>query len=320
MTGKLGPCRTLTGNKQRTRAVTRRVNRFSFRALAGAACALLSLFLAQATPALARTAPLAEPLFFATSATPRRASTPQRAAEKAPARVTLPLATVHGSAPGQAGYVHYFVITHPDGELESQVGIELPGDLVAWSFPGLGVVVSPFMQSGSISANGVTLEVEHLYGIRPFRTEEAMRVLRRDLAERVRMWVEEKTPYCDEERPSHAQCLSCLGFVLRVLYPSPTRAFPALPADFKSARRDVYTTEDLLLYLTGVPVDAPRSVRLKRIEGLAVPENMREQLVRVANLEPEKPTAVARPRTPARSVVQAPKRVTPAPAAPRRGS
>ena len=299
------------------RLPTSRTIRFFSHLLGGAAVALLSLCLIPASPVLARPATLTESLVLVSNATPKRTTTLPRTS----ARINLPLAIVQGSGSGQAGYVHYFVITHPDGERESQVGIELAGDLIAWSFPGLGVVVSPFMSTGSISANGVSMDVEHLYGIRPFRTEEAMRVLRRDVAERVRMWVEEKTPYCDEELPSHAQCLSCLGFALRVLYPSPTRAFPTLPADFKSARRDVYTTEDLLLYLTGVPVDGPRAARLKRIEGLNVPEGMREQLVRVANIEPERPTVVAKPRVPARSVTQAPRRVTPASAAAlRRGS
>ncbi len=284
-----------------------RAKRFSFRAPACAASALLSLWLVHAGPAFARPAPLAEPLILASNVTPKRASTPVRQV----ARANPPLVTVQGSAPGQAGFVHYFVITDADGERESQVGIELPGNLVAWSFPGLGVVVSPFMTAGSISAHGKSYDVEYLYGFRPFRSAEAMRVLQRDLAERVRMWVEEKTPYCDEMTPSQAHCLSCLGFVLRVLWPSPTRTFPALPANFKSAKPDVYTTEDLLLYLAGVPIDAPRAARLKRIEGLAVPEDMREELVRVASVDAEKAPAV-KPRTPARSLVQSPMRVTPA--------
>ena len=32
---------------------------------------------------------------------------------------------VTSAAPGQAGYVHYFLLTHPDGSREYHVGIEL---------------------------------------------------------------------------------------------------------------------------------------------------------------------------------------------------
>lgn len=283
----------------------------SLRTFAAAASALVSLLLlAPASPALARPASFSEPLTLVSSPAAKRAN-PPRQAERAPARAPLPLLTVQGTAPGQAGFVHYFVITDSDGERESQIGIELPGDRIAWSFPGIGASVSPFIKAGTISVDGKSFEVEHLYGIRPFRTEEAMRVLRRDVAERVRVWVDEKTPYCDELTPSHAQCLSCLGFVMRVLWPGTTRNFAAPPADFKTARRDMYTTEDLLLYLTGVPIDAPRTARLRRIEALNVPEDMREELVRVASVEHEG-VPVARQRTPGRSVVQVPRRTNPA--------
>src|SRR5215213_3021327 len=129
------------------------------------------------------------------------------------ARTPQPVVTVSGTAPGQAGYIHYFVITGPDGEPESEVGIELPNDRIAWSFPEMGVVVSPFIRSGQITANGKSFEVEHRYGIRPLRDQQSLRMLQRELADRVAWWVNEKVPYCDEELPPKRLCVSCLGFV-----------------------------------------------------------------------------------------------------------
>ena len=118
------------------------------------------------------------------------------------------------------------------------------------------------------------------------------------LRTRIAPYVEERTPYCDENGSADRFCLSCLGFVLRVLYPGNTRSYPTLPPDFRAARKAVYSTEDLLLYLTGVPVDAPRAVRARRIEALAVPESLREELTRIsAGLEQIAPTvAVTRPK------------------------
>ena len=223
--------------------------------------------------------PASQKPVVASQATPKRSVSPPRPA------AAVPVVTVPGTGTGQAGYIHYFVITGPDGEPESQVGIEMPGDRIAWSVPEMGVVISPFIRSGQITANGKLFEVEHLYGIRPLRDEEALRALQRDLAERVAWWVNEKTPYCDEEVPPNRLCVSCLGFVLRILYPGRFPAFPAMPADFKSAYKNIYTTEDLLMYLAGVPLDLPRDARLKRIAALKVPENMREQLVRIASAD-----------------------------------
>jgi hypothetical protein len=72
----------------------------------------------------------------------------------------------------------------------------------------------------------------------------------------------------------------------------------------------VYSTEDLLLYLTGVPVDASRAARTRRIEALAVPAPLREELARISGgLEDLAPAVAAskpkRATTPkARAAVQ----------------
>jgi hypothetical protein len=174
------------------------------------------------------------------------------------------------------------VITGPDGEPETQVGIELQDGRIAWSFPEAGVVIAPFIASGTFTAGANVYTVEHLYGIRPFREGPSLRMLRRNLATRIRPYVEENTPYCDESGNSDHFCLSCLGFVLRVLYPGPDRSFPALPPDFKGVQKSKYSTEDLLLYLAGIPVDASRPVRARRIQALAVPDAMREELARIS--------------------------------------
>jgi hypothetical protein len=224
--------------------------------------------------------------------TPKRAAVvnrPQQTALRGPAEVQV----VTGLA-GHAGYVHYFVITGPDGEPETQVGIELEDGRIAWSFPEAGVFLAPFLAAGSFTIGNVRYEIEHLYGLRPFRDEASMRTFAKELSARIAPYVEESTPYCDESGNTDRYCLSCLGFVLRVLYPGATRAFPALPADFKAARRMLYSTEDLLLYLTGVPVDASRAARTRRIEGLAVPAALRDELVRIsAGIEDASPTVAS---------------------------
>ncbi len=253
--------------------------------------------------------PVPQNLIVASQAVSKRPVGAPRPTAAPAARILQPVVTVTGTAPGQAGYIHYFVITGPDGEPESQVGIELPNDRIAWSFPEMGVVVSPFIRSGQITANGKSFEVEHRYGIRPLRDEQSLRALQRELADRVAWWVNEKTPYCDEELPPNRLCVSCLGFVLRVLYPGSSPAFPAMPADFKTARRNIYTTEDLLMYLAGVRADVPREARLKRISALDVPDNMREQLVRIATADAtaDAPRAnIAKPRAAGRTIVRRP--------------
>src|SRR4051812_38073777 len=60
----------------------------------------------------------------------RIATRPQPAAVPTPSRLDVPVAAVQGSARGQAGYVHYFVITGPDGDAIHHVAIELPGERV----------------------------------------------------------------------------------------------------------------------------------------------------------------------------------------------
>jgi hypothetical protein len=260
--------------------------------------AVLAAFLPHAGVGLVHSSPLDQLMLASQGPTQRSAASTRPAASRASltARANSPVVTVSSTAPGQAGYIHYFVITGPDAEPESQIGIELPDDRIAWSFPELGVVISPFIASGVLTAQGKSYEVQHLYGIRPFPDEESMRNLQQELAVRIAPWLADRVPYCDEERPPNQVCVSCLGFVLRVMYPSPTAtlaALPTLPADFRSARKNIYTTEDLLLYLTGAPVDAPRQARLARIELLAVPDALREQLIRIVNETEEVPAAVA---------------------------
>jgi hypothetical protein len=264
--------------------------------LAGAA--VLGVFLAQGGVTVVHSAPLDELLLASQAPTKRSAASTRNVATRPSliSRANAAVVTVSTTAPGQAGYIHYFVITGPDGEAETQVGIELPDDRIAWSFPGLGVVISPFIALGAITAQGKSYDVQHLYGIRTYPDEDSMQKLQRELAGRIAPWIPDRMPYCDEEHPPNQSCVSCLGFVLRVLYPSPAgdlAALPVLPPDFRSARKNIYTTEDLLLYLTGISVDATRQARVARIELLAVPDALRDQLVRIANETDEVPAAVA---------------------------
>lgn len=211
------------------------------------------------------------------------------AAKTAPTRASAPVITATGPAPGQSGYVHYFVIDMPDGERETQIGIEMPDGMIAWSFPELGVVVSPFIASGAMTVNGRNYAVKHLYGIRPFPDNASMRALQKDLVNRVIPWVEDATPYCNQTARSNELCLSCLGFVMRILYPSHAGFLVALPADFRRAASGLYiTTEDLLLYQAGLHEFRSRQGKLTRIERLALPQRLREDLIELVKaMEPD---------------------------------
>jgi hypothetical protein len=198
-------------------------------------------------------------------------------------RATSPLVSVTGTGRGQAGYVHFFIVRAPGEEWETQVGIETPDQRIAWSFFELGVVVSPFMQSGYLPANRKLIEVQYLYGVRPFPDEESMRVLRAELEARVLPWAEAETPYCILRGPSDEPCVSCLGFVLRILFPGATPAYAAVPRDFERALKSIYTTDDFLLYLAGMHGLPDRNARLKRVAELALPDNLREDMVRLVN-------------------------------------
>jgi hypothetical protein len=189
-------------------------------------------------------------------------------------RATSPVVTVDGTAPGQAGYVHFFIVREGNGEWETQVGIEMPDQRIAWSFFQLGVVVSPFIKAGTVKANRKNIEVEYLYGVRAFPDDVSMRSLRAELEARVLPYAEAETPYCIVRGPSDAPCLSCLSFVMRVI-------FPAATPDQQRAQKVIYTTDDLLLYLAGVHDIANKEARLKRIDELALPANVREDVVRL---------------------------------------
>lgn len=193
------------------------------------------------------------------------------------ARGTAPLHSVVGVAPGQAGYVHYFLLRMPDDSVEVQVGIELEDQRIAWSFPELGVVVSPFISGETLEVGNNSYDVWHLYGIRPFPDNAAMARLRKTLPARVDAWTRAGIPYCLDDSPQ-GKCMSCIGLVLRALFPG-NRGYPDLPRDFwRASSANRYTPNDLLLYLTGM-LDLPdRNARLRRLSQLTVPADMRQDL------------------------------------------
>jgi len=200
-------------------------------------------------------------------------------ASKGPAssRSSKPL-SVAGVAPGQAGYVHYFLLRMPDESLEVQVGIELADQRIAWSFPELGVVVSPFIDGGTIQAGDNNYEVWHLYGIRPHHDAAAMVRLQKELPARVERWVKAGIPYCLDDAPK-ANCMSCLGLVLRALYPGRADDYPVLPRNFwRAGMGSRFTPDDLLLYLTGMLELPDRNARLQRINQLGLPPDLRLDL------------------------------------------
>ena len=214
-------------------------NTFPTTRLAWLGALAIAASLTTVLPAAAKTVPQADP--FAAVKPAAKASRPTGRSPQASARQasrdTAPVVTVSSTGAGQAGYIHYFVITGPDGERESHVGIELPGDQIVHAFPEMGVVATPFAKRGTLTtAKGSIYEVEHLYGIRPYPDDKAMRGFQQQLAARVKPWLDENTPYCDEQSNTPRMCVSCLGFALRVLYPGAGQLLPALPADFKAAR------------------------------------------------------------------------------------
>jgi hypothetical protein len=210
-------------------------------------------------------------------------SKPASARQRAPGANTVsrtenPVLTATATGTGQAGYVHYFLLRMPDDSLEMQVGVEMHDQQIAWSFPDIGVVISPFLDSGILTAGGKEYEVWHLYGIRPFPDDAAMDLLRRELANRVQPWIHSAIPYCENDGP-HSGCMSCLGFVLRVLFPGKHGAYPDLPRDFwRAGMAAKYTTKDLLLYLTGMLDIQTREARLRRIAQLKLPHNLRDDV------------------------------------------
>lgn len=208
---------------------------------------------------------------------------------RAPSLTPVPEArVVTASGPGQAGYVHFFELTAPDGETETQVGIETYDQRIAWSFPGLGVHVSDFVRDGEIAAGGKRYRIRHLYGIRPFRDERRMTALQESLALRISALVDDATAYCNDPESRDRFCMSCLGFVLQVLFPGPHPAPAQLPRDFMRSADDLYyTTQDLLLWLTGIEALPTREARLQRVEQMHIPGALREDLLElIAGIDP----------------------------------
>ena len=202
--------------------------------------------------------------------------TPRRA--RPVSRSNAPVTAVSGPAEGQAGYVHYFLLRLPDGSTEVQIGIETHDQQIAWSFPEVGAVISRFIDGAVIEAGGKDYEIWHLYGLRPFPDDASMVALRKALPGRIATWTGRNTPYCEDDGPQ-SRCMSCLGFVMRVLFPGRSSPYPEVPRDLQRAvTGERYTTHDLLLYLTGM-FDLPgRDARMRRIARLQLPDNLRADL------------------------------------------
>lgn len=218
------------------------------------------------------------------------------------------LSVVTATGPSQAGYVHYWMITAPDGESEIQVGIELPDQRIAWSFPGLGVHITPFIAEGEVDANGRVFQVQHLYGLRPFTNDTSMRSLRSSLMRRVTPLVKQQVPYCELNGVASGLCMSCMGFVSQVLFPGRTPEFANFPRTFTRIDGEHYhTTEDLLLYLTGLNNLSTDVARKRRMEAIGGPPELQEELARLTAKLAEPPVAVAAAKPPVKRRAAAPK-------------
>jgi len=235
------------------------------------------------------------------------ANRPQGGNSRSPGPATVtradkPVLAVTATGAGQAGYVHFFIVSHPDETLEIQVGIELPDQRIAWSFPDLGVVVSPFIEAGPMHAGGKEYYVWHQYGIKPFPSDAGMAALRKELVGRVESMVKAEMPYCLDDGP-RSNCMSCLGFVLRMLFPGRQNDYPNMPRDFwRAGYVSKYSTTDLLLYLTGMLELPTREARLRRLARLSLPKDLREDVERfVYSMNAVEANAEAPRSTPKRS-------------------
>jgi len=269
---------------------------------------LLFLFLVLAAALIAGPAAVMPPATVTARPAPAPAKIPQPAvavstpattpaAGTQPARTAaVPIAAAVVAAPGagQAGYVHYWVITAPGGDEEIQVGIELPDRRIAWSFPGLGVHVVPFIAAGEIDANGSMFGVRHLYGLRPFANEAAMHALRNRLSGQVSLLVNRRVPYCELNGVTAELCMSCLGFVAQVLFPGPTPEYANFPRNFPQIEGEEYhTTEDLLLYLTGLHALRSDAARRRRVAAIGGPPELQQELLRLTAMLAGQPATVA---------------------------
>lgn len=226
---------------------------------------------------------------------------------KAPVAVAVPasapespIRAVSGTAPGQGGYVHFFLLTRPDGILETQVGIELPDQRIAWSVPDRGVIVSPFAETSEFTAKGRAYQMRYLYGLRPFADDATMHTLSEAMQARVFPWVEHEVGYCELNGEPGELCVSCLGFVLRMLFPGHFPGTPSLPADFaRIGTGEHYTTEDLLVYLANLHRSPTSEARMERIGEAPLPESLREELQRLARSMNEMPANASPSAAPA---------------------
>ena len=219
-----------------------------------------------------------------------------QAASTAPANAISAHVGIHAVtnvAPRQAGYVHYFRITHPDNTLEDQVGIELDDQRIAWSFPGAGVIVSEFVKQGELRVGESTYTIQHLHGLRPLKSEKDMQVLRNELARRVAFWVEDETPYCVFRKSGMPFCLNCGDFVARILFPSTLPMLVGFPEDLIRTPANLSSPDDLLLYMLGLHSLPDTQSRMAKLATMDLPESLRRDVQEM--LLPESPVIAALP-------------------------
>jgi len=251
--------------------------------------------------------PALQPIHAATDVKAKPSATAKKKADAAAAKRKVQPPVVTATGEGQAGFVHFWVITAPSGDQEIQVGVELPDQRIAWSFPGLGVHVAAFVGDGEVEVPGGAFKVQHLYGLRPFANDTTMRTLRSNLMRRVTPLVRKRVPYCELNGLTAELCMSCMGFVSQILFPGATPEYANFPRNFpRIAGEEYHTTEDLLLYLTGLYALPNDAARQRRKAALGGPPALQEELARLLQqLGPPPATATASARTPARRPVRA---------------
>jgi len=150
--------------------------------------------------------------------------------------------------------------------------------------------------------------VQHLYGLRPFANDTTMRTLRSKLMQRVTPLVRNRVPYCELNGVTPGLCMSCMGFVSQLLFPGRTPEYANFPRNFpRVAGEEYHTTEDLLLYLTGLHALSTDAARQRRLASISGPPALQEERNRLTAKLAESPVAVAAAKPPVKRRATAPK-------------
>ena len=124
-----------------------------------------------------------------------------------------------------------------------------------------------------------------------------MRSLRSRLSSQVSLLVNRRVPYCELNGLTAELCMSCMGLVSHVLFPGRTPEYADYPRNFPRIEgAEYHTTEDLLLYLTGLHLPGTEAAQQRRLAALGGPPALREELLRLTAQLAEQRRSSLRPK------------------------